>query len=162
MSRIIYCFFCILFFTNCEHVASYTEGVSQDITFVEFTSLDEKIHNSLQIPSRITFSIKESSEWIAFWESYSQVFDGKGNKIPAPEIDFDDFMITGLTWGKTDGCDNLSESIHSMFILHDTLFVDVGPIKEKEPCLAQIFPIHLVQIETNNFPIEFILDMTWF
>ncbi len=127
---------------------------------VPFKDVEDYEHFFVQERGPAVFT--SEAQWMHSWELYWNLYDGHGNKIPPPEIDFADQMVLGVFWGgecRFSGCTNKSPSIESVWIENDTLKVQVGPMRDLGPCDMCVSPLHMVQIERFDLPVRFVGDV---
>ncbi|MGD9900510.1 MAG: hypothetical protein AB7T22_15400 [Calditrichaceae bacterium] len=129
---------------------------TEDTTQVSFQDVES--YGAFFVKDPGTRVFKDSSEWIGFWDQYWNVYDGTGQKTPAPFIDFSENMVIGVFWGdycKYSGCGNESPSIEEVYICMDTLYVFVGDLKPLGMCDACVSPLHLIRTERRDLPVQF-------
>ena len=128
-----------------------------DKTFVIFESVED--YGAFVVTEKGTVVINTDSEWLNLGELYWNRWDGIGNKILLPEINFEENMVVGVFWGggcDYSGCYNESPSIENIYRMGDTLFVVIADLVDFGPCDMCVNPIHLVQLEKYNIPVKFL------
>ena len=141
----------------CDSTGTDSSINIPDTTNITFESV--KDYGFFAVADKGTIIINTESEWLIFWNLYWNLFDGSGNKILPPPINFEEKMVIGVFWGgscKYSGCFSESPSIQSINRIGDTLFVSVGDLVDFGLCEMCIAPIHMVQLESLSFPIKFI------
>lgn len=100
---------------------------------------------------------KDTKSWQSFWSTYCTVIDDKGNKMPAPGIDFDKSMLVGVfsgqkpTGGYSIKIERILESPKSLIVEYSEESPDPGAMVT----MALTYPCQLALISKSEKTVEF-------
>ncbi len=134
------------------------QEIEYDTLFLPF----ERIFPSMRMPRDTMMIITTENQYYELWNKFHTGWDGDGNPIPPPKVNFDSLFVVAVShgYGSASGCSDDVTFIESVYTIKDSTYIKLTNRgwHELGLCLAEVEPRHWITVPQIGLPARFIGD----